>query len=169
MDRIQLLLVGFPVFLFCSDLVSLFSPPSTSTPSKPPLPRYHHPQTQSVPQVPDFATVQVNIALRSQIPSLLHLNYCLLFSNSRRQPSCFLFFSQGSQVRGSGYGTVVELKFCVSCSYRSLSISLLSSLNNFFPFEVILRLSWQTTSGPLVEEFTMDHWVIDLLCRRVEA
>ncbi|XP_074366758.1 selT-like protein [Apium graveolens] len=38
MDRVQLLLVGLPLFLFCSDIVNLFTPP----PPKPPQPHHHH-------------------------------------------------------------------------------------------------------------------------------
>lgn len=39
MDRAQLLLVGLPLFLFCSDIVSLFSP----QPAKPAtIPHHHH-------------------------------------------------------------------------------------------------------------------------------
>ncbi|KAK8925673.1 SelT-like protein [Platanthera zijinensis] len=102
MDRLQLLLLGFPVFLFCSDLINLFSPPPY-TPSKPPPPRHYQSQSQSVPQVPDFAAVQ------------------------------------GSQVRGSGYHSVVELKFCASCSYRGTAVNMKNMLETSFPgIEVIL-------------------------------
>ncbi|KAL8039133.1 hypothetical protein ABFS82_10G015100 [Erythranthe guttata] len=38
MDRAQLLLVGLPLLLFCSDIFNLFSPP----PSKPGAPHHHH-------------------------------------------------------------------------------------------------------------------------------
>ncbi|KAI3473141.1 hypothetical protein Pfo_030433 [Paulownia fortunei] len=38
MDRAQLLLVGLPLFLFCSDIFHLFSPP----PSKPAAHHHHH-------------------------------------------------------------------------------------------------------------------------------
>ncbi|KAG8377034.1 hypothetical protein BUALT_Bualt09G0126100 [Buddleja alternifolia] len=38
MDRAQLLLVGLPLFLFCSDIFNLFSPP----PAKPAAPHHHH-------------------------------------------------------------------------------------------------------------------------------
>ncbi|XP_020593214.1 selT-like protein [Phalaenopsis equestris] len=103
MDRLHLLLLGFPVFLFCSDLVSLFTPPPTSPSSKPHMPRHHQPQSRPVPQVPDFAAVQ------------------------------------GSQVRGSGYDSVVELKFCVSCSYRGTAVNMKNMLEASFPgIEVIL-------------------------------
>ncbi|KAJ3669130.1 hypothetical protein LUZ60_011080 [Juncus effusus] len=40
MDRVQLLLVGLPIFLFCSDLVNLFTPP----PAKPAAAHHHHHQ-----------------------------------------------------------------------------------------------------------------------------
>ncbi|XP_068644178.1 selT-like protein [Aristolochia californica] len=53
MDRVQLLLVGLPLFLFCSDVINLFSPP----PSKP----THHRHQQHIPppiikETPDFPT-----------------------------------------------------------------------------------------------------------------
>ncbi|KAF3512232.1 hypothetical protein F2Q69_00001011 [Brassica cretica] len=44
MDRAQLILLGLPIFLFCSDLFNLFTPP----PPKPPPNRPHQPQ----PHVP---------------------------------------------------------------------------------------------------------------------
>ncbi|KAK8950054.1 SelT-like protein [Platanthera guangdongensis] len=102
MDRLQLLLVGFPIFLFCSDLIRLFSPPPY-TPSKPPPPRHYQSQPQSVPQVPDFAAVQ------------------------------------GSQVRGSGYHSVVELKFCASCSYRVKCQIPLGYIANYLSAAVICK------------------------------
>ncbi|KAG0468060.1 hypothetical protein HPP92_017388 [Vanilla planifolia] len=104
MDRLQLLLLGFPLFLFCSDIVSLFSPPPPS-PIKSNHPRHHQPysQPQSVPQVPDFAA------------------------------------TQGSLVQGSGYGNVVEIKFCVSCSYRGTAVNIKNMLETSFPgIEVML-------------------------------
>ncbi|KAL4365035.1 hypothetical protein AHAS_Ahas07G0065800 [Arachis hypogaea] len=44
MDRAQLLLLGLPLFLFCSDLLSLFisSPPSPPLSSKPSHHHHHH-------------------------------------------------------------------------------------------------------------------------------
>ena len=39
MDRAQLILLGLPIFLFCSDLFNLFTPP----PPKPPPNRPHQP------------------------------------------------------------------------------------------------------------------------------
>ncbi|KAL1545478.1 selT-like protein [Salvia divinorum] len=48
MDRVQLLLVGLPLFLFCSDIFSLFSP----APSKPAAPHhYHHGHPVSQPLI----------------------------------------------------------------------------------------------------------------------
>ncbi|KAJ6844473.1 selT-like protein [Iris pallida] len=61
MDRLQILLLGFPLFLFCSDLITLFSP----RPPPPPKPfsshNHHHqpPQQQpAVQQAPDFSAAQ---------------------------------------------------------------------------------------------------------------
>ncbi|KAM7463951.1 hypothetical protein LguiA_032072 [Lonicera macranthoides] len=45
MDRVQLLLLGLPLFLFCSDLINLFAPP-------PPKPPAHH--QPSIQQTLDF-------------------------------------------------------------------------------------------------------------------
>ncbi|KAG6437076.1 hypothetical protein SASPL_101985 [Salvia splendens] len=48
MDRAQLLLVGLPLFLFCSDIFSLFAP----APSKPAAPHhYHHRHPDSQPLI----------------------------------------------------------------------------------------------------------------------
>ncbi|KAL2541481.1 SelT-like protein [Abeliophyllum distichum] len=49
MDRAQLLLVGLPLFLFCSDIVSLFAPP----PPKPATTHHknHHHQSNSPPLI----------------------------------------------------------------------------------------------------------------------
>lgn len=41
MDRAQILLVGLPLFLFCTDLLHLFSPPPPP-PQKPSQPHHHH-------------------------------------------------------------------------------------------------------------------------------
>ncbi|KAG6430703.1 hypothetical protein SASPL_108775 [Salvia splendens] len=47
MDRAQLLLVGLPLFLFCSDIFSLFSP----APVKPAAPHNHHLHADSQPLI----------------------------------------------------------------------------------------------------------------------
>ncbi|KAL8517246.1 hypothetical protein ACS0TY_015468 [Phlomoides rotata] len=52
MDRAQLLLVGLPLFLFCSDIVNLFSPP----PAKPAAHHHHHHQSNSQPIIPQQHT-----------------------------------------------------------------------------------------------------------------
>ncbi|XP_073009759.1 selT-like protein [Typha latifolia] len=57
MDRVQLLLLGFPVFLFCSDLVNLFTPPPPPPP-KPHIHHHHHPPASSLLQTPDVSVAQ---------------------------------------------------------------------------------------------------------------
>jgi len=50
MDRVQLLLLGLPLFLFCSDIVNLFAPP----PPKPAGHHHHHPPPPTIQQTLDF-------------------------------------------------------------------------------------------------------------------
>ncbi|XP_008805282.1 selT-like protein [Phoenix dactylifera] len=98
MDRVQLLLLGFPVFLFCSDLVNLFTPPPPKQHH-----HHHHPPPPSIHETTDFSATQSNHA------------------------------------RGVYYGSVVELKFCVSCSYRGNAMTMKKMLETSFPgIEVIL-------------------------------
>jgi hypothetical protein len=49
MDRTQILLVGLPIFLFCSDIINLFSP---SPPPKSSHHNHNHPITQPQQQQP---------------------------------------------------------------------------------------------------------------------
>uniref|UniRef100_A0A7N0ZS65 SelT-like protein n=1 Tax=Kalanchoe fedtschenkoi TaxID=63787 RepID=A0A7N0ZS65_KALFE len=51
MDRAHLLLLGLPIFLFCSDLFNLFIPP----PPKPPPPHHHHHHGHDHPHIPQQA------------------------------------------------------------------------------------------------------------------
>ncbi|KAL1222036.1 SelT-like protein [Cardamine amara subsp. amara] len=55
MDRVQLILLGLPLFLFCSDLFNLFAPPPPKSQHHPP-PSISHPQrsTVGVPETLDF-------------------------------------------------------------------------------------------------------------------
>ncbi|KAJ8647540.1 hypothetical protein MRB53_000563 [Persea americana] len=55
MDRVQILLLGLPIFLFCSDLLNLFSPP----PPRPPPHssrhhQHHHSPSTLIKQTADF-------------------------------------------------------------------------------------------------------------------
>ncbi|XP_026664667.2 selT-like protein [Phoenix dactylifera] len=104
MDRVQLLLLGFPIFLFCSDLLNLFTPPPPPPPKHQSLIHHHH----------------------RQPPPAIH-------------QKTDLFTAQGNQHRGLGYGTIVELKFCVACSYRGNAMTMKKMLETSFPgIEVIL-------------------------------
>ncbi|CAL9197618.1 unnamed protein product [Musa hybrid cultivar] len=114
MDRVQLLLLGFPVFLFFSDLVNLFS---TSPPPPPlkPSPRLHHPHPHPHPHPQPHS------------------------SPSHHQTADFPTTPQNPEVGGLGYGTTVELKFCVSCSYRGNAMTMKKMLETSFPgIDVIL-------------------------------
>ncbi|KAG6511985.1 selT-like protein [Zingiber officinale] len=107
MDRLQLLLVGFPILLFFSDVVNLFSAPPPPPPPKHSS-RLHHHHHQHPPhvhtQIPDFPT-------NSQTPL----------------------------IGGLGYGTRVDLKFCVSCSYKGTAMTMKKMLETFFPgIDVVL-------------------------------
>ncbi|MQM05717.1 hypothetical protein Taro_038533, partial [Colocasia esculenta] len=109
MDRLQLLLLGIPLFLFCSDLVSLFTPPPRP-PRPPPPPHHHHhhhhdhhdhlPSQPPLGQTPDIASLKTG---------------------------------------GLGYGNTVELNFCTSCSYRGNALTTKKMLETSFPgIDVVL-------------------------------
>ncbi|WOL04362.1 hypothetical protein Cni_G13083 [Canna indica] len=98
MDRVQLLLVGFPIFLFFSDLANLFSHSPPPPPVKPSARLHHRPAAHAHHQIPDFPTTP-----------------------------------QNPQIGGLGYGTTVEFKFCVSCSYRGTAMTLKKMLESSFP------------------------------------
>ncbi|ESQ45850.1 hypothetical protein EUTSA_v10010643mg [Eutrema salsugineum] len=104
MDRTQLILLGLPIFLFCSDLFNLFTPPPPKSQNHPPPP-ISHPQRPAtfVPETLDF-------------------------------PS-----QQSSGLGGIGYGNTVEIKFCVSCSYKGTAVTMKKMLETAFPgLEVVL-------------------------------
>ncbi|KAG9453466.1 hypothetical protein H6P81_006370 [Aristolochia fimbriata] len=74
MDRLQLLLVGLPLFLFCSDVINLFSPP----PAKP----SHHRHQQHVPppiikEAPKFPTQsQQTLGGGVGLGTTINLSFC---------------------------------------------------------------------------------------------
>lgn len=95
MDRAQLILLGLPIFLFCSDLFNLFTPPPPKPqhhrPHQPPhIPHQHRP-AMVIPETLDFPS-QVNFSscISLSIPSLLPLAYL---------PCTFLYFAEAKWVR----------------------------------------------------------------------
>uniref|UniRef100_A0A1D1YVG6 SelT-like protein n=1 Tax=Anthurium amnicola TaxID=1678845 RepID=A0A1D1YVG6_9ARAE len=107
MDRVQLLLLGIPLFLFCSDLVSLFSPPPRPQrhhhhhhqPQPQPQPQYHHHQEHRPPQPPLVQAPDVS----------------------------------SPPTGGVGFGATVELNYCTSCSYRGNALTIKKMLETSFP------------------------------------
>jgi hypothetical protein len=70
MDRVQLVLLGLPILLFCSDLVTLFGPEQLPTP-QPDLPPHPSPDAASDAVQPD--DIAADAAASAQIavsPSL---------------------------------------------------------------------------------------------------
>ncbi|KAK1667463.1 hypothetical protein QYE76_055622 [Lolium multiflorum] len=104
MDRVQLLLLGLPILLFCSDVVTLFAPQPPATPK--PDRHQHQPATGAV-QPGDSSPDAEADAASAQVAEL--------------------------QVDGPGFGTTVELKFCASCSYRGNAMTMKSMLDTSFP------------------------------------
>lgn len=98
MNRVQVLLLAFPLFLFCSDLVTLFStrPPVKPTISMPP-PTHYKPTTQPLHRPIDFSA------------------------------------SQNTPLEGHAYGTIAEIKFCTSCSYKGNAVTMKKMLEASFP------------------------------------
>uniref|UniRef100_A0A0D9V7F6 SelT/selW/selH selenoprotein domain-containing protein n=1 Tax=Leersia perrieri TaxID=77586 RepID=A0A0D9V7F6_9ORYZ len=92
MDRVQLVLLGLPILLFCSDLVTLFGPEQLPT-AKPEQPHPHH---QPDPTSDGALQPDADGAADAGDPAQI------------AEP----------QVDGPASGTTVELKFCASCSYR---------------------------------------------------
>ncbi|KAG7559966.1 Selenoprotein Rdx-type [Arabidopsis thaliana x Arabidopsis arenosa] len=91
MEKTQLILLGLPIFLFCSDLLNLFTPPPPKS------------QQQSPPSI----------------------------SHPQRFPETLEFPSQKSS--GVGYGNIVEINFCVSCSYKGTAVTMKKMLETAFP------------------------------------
>ncbi|XP_052172346.1 selT-like protein [Diospyros lotus] len=81
MDRAQLLLLGLPLFLLCSDIVNLFAP----RPPQPPKPagrhhnHHHHHQTPPQPVVQetlDFPTQKASGVGAIGIGNTVNINFC---------------------------------------------------------------------------------------------
>ncbi|CAO2166908.1 unnamed protein product [Urochloa humidicola] len=103
MDRVQLVLLGLPILLFCSDVVTLFAPLPPAAPDK-----------QSRPATDAFQPGDPSAADASA-------------QAFRLTPS------QEPQVDGPGSGTTVDLKFCASCSYRGTAMTMKRMLETSFP------------------------------------
>ncbi|XP_020233450.1 selT-like protein [Cajanus cajan] len=76
MDRTQILLVGLPIFLFCSDILNLFAPPP------PPKPTHHpsvhpkpHPQSQ-IRQPLDFPAQKQNGIGPIGVGNTVSIDFC---------------------------------------------------------------------------------------------
>ncbi|KAF8082991.1 hypothetical protein N665_0798s0029 [Sinapis alba] len=110
MDRAQLILLGLPIFLFCSDLFNLFTPP-------PPKPPHHRPHQPPPPHVPHQQRPAGGIHETLDFPS-----------------------QKQSGLGGAvGYGNTVEINFCVSCSFKGTAVTMKKMLETEFPgLDVIL-------------------------------
>ncbi|MCL7025951.1 hypothetical protein MKW94_022273 [Papaver nudicaule] len=71
MDRVQLLLIGLPLFLFCSDILNLFSPPPPSKPL-PAKPIHQHPPIQQTLDLP----IQQSIGGGVGYGNTITINFC---------------------------------------------------------------------------------------------
>ncbi|PNX94278.1 SelT-like protein [Trifolium pratense] len=90
MDRTQILLVGLPIFLFCTDIFNLFttSPPPKST---------HHNHNHPIPQPQQQS----------------HLQQPLDFPTQKQNG-----IGPIGGVGPVGVGNTVSIDFCTSCSYK---------------------------------------------------
>ncbi|KAK1264498.1 SelT-like protein [Acorus gramineus] len=103
-------MVGLPLFLLFSDLVSLFTPPPPPKPSHHHHHHHHHKHHRDSPP-----------------PYLL-----------QRGPD-FSSSSQVRQSHGMGFGNTISLSFCSSCSYRGTAVTMKKMLETSFPgIDVIL-------------------------------
>ncbi|GFY82380.1 selenoprotein, Rdx type [Actinidia rufa] len=105
MDRAQILLVGLPLFLFCSDIINLFA---SSPPPRPPKPHHHHhhhhhdDNHRSQPQ----PVVQQTLDFPTQ---------------------------KSIGIGAIGVGNTVNINFCSSCSYRGNAVTMKNMLETAFP------------------------------------
>lgn len=154
MDRAQLLLVGLPLFLFCSDIVSLFSPPPAK-PATTPLHHHHHHHHQSnSPPLIQQQQQQSSLEFPSQVRRCFNQNkinsYLLLDLQESKPyfPFClflliYVFLQKAS---GIGIGNTVKIDFCSSCSYRYYDciflIGVVSYYIYFLSISIFSRLSF---------------------------
>ncbi|KVI03368.1 selT-like protein [Cynara cardunculus var. scolymus] len=103
MDRTQLLLVGLPLFLFCSDVFNLFAP--APAPANHAAPHHHIP-----PQQPQ------------------HFQ-----ASSIQQPLDFPAQKASGFGGAIGLGNTVKIDFCASCSYRGNAETMKNMLESNFP------------------------------------
>lgn len=126
MDRAQLILLGLPIFLFCSDLFNLFTPPPPKPPTHqappPHVPHHHHQRPAGfTPETLDFPFSQVQILFYV----CLFVLFCFVISQYLLSPlwidRCSNLQKKQSGLGGAvGYGNTVEINFCVSCSFKYL-------------------------------------------------
>ncbi|KAK2432699.1 selT protein [Trifolium repens] len=105
MDRTQILLVGLPIFLFCTDIINLFSP---SPPPKSSHHNHNHPITQPQQQQP-------------------HLQQPLDFPTQKQNGIGPI------GVGPIGVGNTVSIDFCTSCSYKGTAVTVKNMLESLFP------------------------------------
>ncbi|TKY56482.1 SelT protein [Spatholobus suberectus] len=118
MDRAQLLMLGLPVFLFCSDLFALFTRP----PPPPPPHHHHHPPHHHHHHHPPH---------HHHHPPHHHNPVTIEFPPKKPLPA--------SNIATVGLGNTVNINFCASCSYRGTAVTLKNMLEIAFPgTEVIL-------------------------------
>ncbi|XP_050368229.1 selT-like protein [Argentina anserina] len=109
MDRAQIVLLGLPLFLFCFDILNLFTlRPPPPHPHKAPHHNHHqHRHLQNKP--PPFPKDSLDFP--SQKPS-------------------------GGAV---GVGNTVKISFCTSCSYKGTAVTMTKMIESAFPgIEVVL-------------------------------
>lgn len=116
MDRAQLLLVGLPLFLLCSDLFSLF----TSSPP-PPKPSHHHHHHHQQPVINPVTTPfpsdseVIFYSFNQFTSSLLYFHH----HNMSNYYSVFVWSQKlATNIGGAGFGNTVNINFCSSCSYK---------------------------------------------------
>ncbi|KAK7321357.1 hypothetical protein VNO77_31924 [Canavalia gladiata] len=119
MDRSHLLLLALPLFLFCSDIISLF----TSPPPPPPKPHHHHHHHHHPPH-------------HHHHPPPHHPHH-----HRHADPVTIEFPSEkpANNIATVGLGNTVHINFCSSCSYRGTAVTMKNMLEIAFPgTEVIL-------------------------------
>ncbi|KAF3449514.1 hypothetical protein FNV43_RR10243 [Rhamnella rubrinervis] len=109
MGGAKLILIGLPIYLFCTDIVNLFSNPSPPKPST--LNHHHQHRLLHRPHHPQYYPIR-----------------------SHQEPLKFpIQQKQSSSIGAIGIGSTININFCTSCSYRGKAVTMKNMLETSFP------------------------------------
>ncbi|KAL5580727.1 hypothetical protein UlMin_013169 [Ulmus minor] len=127
MDRVQILLVGLPLLLFCSDLFHLFTP-------RPPPPHHHHHHPHHPHPHPHHHHPHPHPHPHHHLPPHLQRHEHLPEQSPvTHRETLKLLPQKEDDFGGIGLGNNVHISFCSSCSYRGNAETMKKMLETAFP------------------------------------